>query len=1075
VSQEPRRERKVVTVLFADLVGFTSRAETLDPEDVDALLRPYHDRLRGELERHGGTVEKFIGDAVMALFGAPAAHEDDPERAVRAALAIRDWAREEGDLEVRIGITTGEALVSLGARPEAGEGMASGDIVNTAARLESAAPANGILVDETTFRATERAVEYRARDRIEAKGKAAPVAVWEAVEARARFGVDIGQGGAPLVGRRRELDLLADALERTKQERSPQLVTLVGVPGIGKSRLVYELSQIVDAEPELVYWRQGRSLPYGDGVTYWALAEMAKAQAGILETDTPGDVEQKLAEAVAALEIDGAERMLESLRPLVGLAGDADAGGDRSERFAAWRGFFEGLAEQRPAVLVFEDLHWADDDLLDFIDHLVDWASGVPLLVVCTARPELLARRAGWGGGKPNALTLSISPLSDEDTARLLGALLERAVLPAEVQASLLARAGGNPLYAEQFARLLAEVGHHEELPLPENVQGIIAARLDGLAPEEKALLQDAAVLGKVFWAGAVSAVGGLQRPEAEERLHALERKEFIRRERRSSVGGEEEYAFRHLLVRDVAYGQIPRGSRAERHERAAVWIERLGRPEDHAEMLAHHYLEALGLRRTAQQEEPEELVERARLAARDAGDRALSLGAFPAAARLYRSALELWPRDEEERPELLLAYGRSRLDDVALDDAVLEEARDALLERGNAEKAAEAQARLGAIWLQRGERDRALEHLEGAFRLVDGRGPSPEKAYVLQELSRTLMMGNEMERAIGVARASLRLAEQFGLDATRSRNLNTIGVARINTGDLGGFDDLEQAVAIGAAANSHEEVSALQNLTWETVLHGDLRRAGELHERSYRTADRLGMPGYIRWQEGEHVFHCYWEGRWEEALAVADGFLQEAEAGSGHYMASGCRMTCAAILLARGEPAAALEEARRSTGLARVVKDPQTLYPALGFEARARLAAADLPGATALADELLEASRDAGVVAPHGALDAWVFRELGRSAEFLEALNRAPVQTAWHEAARKIASGDLVGAADVFAQIGSVPDEAYARLRAAEELVRSGRRGEADRQLRLALPIFARLSASGWQAEAEALLAASA
>jgi class 3 adenylate cyclase len=314
-----QRERKVVTVLFADLVGFTARSESLDPEDVDAILRPYHDRLRSELERHGGTVEKFIGDAVMALFGAPAAHEDDPERALRAALAIRDWAREEGGLEVRIGVTTGEALVSLAARPEAGEGMASGDVVNTAARLESAAPTNGILVDETTYRATRDRIAYVETDAVSAKGKAEPVAVWEAQEARSRFGVDIVQTGAPLVGRRRELELLTGALARAREERTPQLVTLVGVPGIGKSRLVYELSRAVEDDPDIIHWRQGRSLPYGEGVTYWALAEMAKAHTGILETDSPDQAERKLEEAVESLP-HSSERMLENLRPLVGSA-----------------------------------------------------------------------------------------------------------------------------------------------------------------------------------------------------------------------------------------------------------------------------------------------------------------------------------------------------------------------------------------------------------------------------------------------------------------------------------------------------------------------------------------------------------------------------------------------------------------------------------------------------------------------------------------------------------------------------------------------------------------------------------
>ena len=528
---EARRERKVVTVLFADLVGFTSRAESLDPEDVEAILRPYHQRLRDELERHGGTVEKFIGDAVMALFGAPTAHEDDSERAVRAALAIREWAEETGDLEVRIGITTGEALVSLDARPEAGEGMASGDVVNTASRLQAAAPTNGILVDETTYRATDRAITFEEANPVEAKGKSEPVSVFQAIERRARYGVDVQhEARTPLVGRQGELDAAQGALARARKERAPQLVTLVGVPGIGKSRLVLELFQVVDADVELITWRQGRSLPYGEGMAFWGLAEMVKGEAGILETDSAELAGAKLRAATEdVLEEPDELRWVEAhLRPLVGIADEADLGGTgQAEAFAAWRRFFEALAERGPLVLVFEDLHWADDGLLDFVDYLVDWAVEVPLLVVCTARPELVARRPGWGGGKANALTISLSALTDDETARLVHALLERAVLPADLQTKLLERAGGNPLYAEEFARMVEEQGSSAdaELRLPESLQGLVAARLDGLSASEKALVQDAAVIGKVFWTsalaalaegGAVDARGGAPRARTE-------------------------------------------------------------------------------------------------------------------------------------------------------------------------------------------------------------------------------------------------------------------------------------------------------------------------------------------------------------------------------------------------------------------------------------------------------------------------------------------------------------------------------------------------------------------------------
>ena len=546
-----REERKVVTILFTDLVGSTERAEGLDPEDVRATLSAYYAQLRAELERHGGTVEKFIGDAVMAVFGAPVSHEDDAERAVRAALAIRDSIGEE--LQIRTAVNTGEALVALGAKPGEGDAMVAGDVVNTAARLQSAAPVNGILVGEGTYRATRQAIEYRDAPPVEAKGKAEPVKVWEAVAARSRFGSDVEQKlRTPLVGRERERRLLADALDQARSEQSAQLVTLVGVPGIGKSRLVAELFQITDADEEIISWRQGRSLPYGERVSFWALGEIVKAHAGILESDDAATAEAKLMAMVETLGEDERERdwLVRHTRPLVGLEGAERA--EREEAFAAWRRLLEAAAENRPLILVFEDLHWADDGLLDFVDHLADWATTVPLLIVGTARPELLDRRPGWGGGKRNAFTLSIGALSDDETAVLLQRLLDRAVLDADTQQAVLRHAEGNPLYAEEYARMLAE---HEggEISLPETVQGLIAARIDGLAPAEKALLQDASVIGKVFWPDVV--------PGADEHiLHALERKEFIRRDRRSSIAGETQYAFLHALVRDVAYGQIPAG-----------------------------------------------------------------------------------------------------------------------------------------------------------------------------------------------------------------------------------------------------------------------------------------------------------------------------------------------------------------------------------------------------------------------------------------------------------------------------------------------------------------------------------
>ncbi len=583
-----REERKVVSVLFCDLVGFTARSDQLDPEDVRAVLRPYHERVRTELERHGGTVEKFIGDAVMALFGAPVSHEDDPERAVRAALAIRDWAVAQDELRVRVAVTTGEALIRLGARPETGEGMASGDVVNTAARLQTAAPINGILVDESTYRATRGAIEFEPADAVEAKGKAAPIPVWTAASARSRLGMDVvHHARTGLVGREREMAILRDAFGRAAHERTTQLVTLVAVPGMGKSRLIYELSRIVDADPVLVTWRQGRCLAYGDGVAYWALAEAVKAEAGIDDRDDRGGRggqaahERRRASSADPTEAHWVEAQL---RPLVGLETDTGLGNDRrGVAFAGWRRYLEALAERRPLVLVLEDLHWADDGLLDFVDELVDWLRGVPLLVVCSARPELLERRPGWGGGKLDATTIGLSALSTEQTSTLISAVLERTLLPAEVQQTLLERAEGNPLYAEQFAELYLERGSTRDLALPETLQGIVAARLDGLSPDEKTLLQDAAVVGKVFW------VGALRRDEAgrdaappRTRAQGLPRPAatLIGRDRRR-VGVRPHAPSGRRLRPDPASRACPeasRGGRVDRGPRAAGGPRRTAR-----------------------------------------------------------------------------------------------------------------------------------------------------------------------------------------------------------------------------------------------------------------------------------------------------------------------------------------------------------------------------------------------------------------------------------------------------------------------------------------------------------------
>jgi class 3 adenylate cyclase/tetratricopeptide (TPR) repeat protein len=1083
VETEPaREERKVVSVLFADLVGFTSRAERMDPEDVRAILEPYHARLRSELERRGGTVEKFIGDAVMALFGAPTAHEDDPERAVRAALSIRDWIRDERDLQVRIAVTTGEALVALGARSAEGEGMAAGDVVNTAARLQSAAPVDGILVDETTYRATSQKIDFRPIEPVSAKGKQEPVPAWEVLEARSSFGVDIAQTQrAPLIGRERELDVLVDALGRVRVERSPQLVTIVGVPGIGKSRLVYELSQVIEGEAELTNWRQGRSLPYGEGVSFWALSEMVKAQAGILETDSAEETAGKLGRSVRELIEDDseAEWVERHLGTLVGLESEQELRGDhRAEAFAAWRRFFEAIAEERPLVLVFDDLHWADEGLLDFADHLVDWAGGVPILVVCTARPELLSRRSGWGGGKPNALTLSLSPLGDDETARLVAALLERSVLPAETQSALLQRAGGNPLYAEEFVRMVTDrelVTGGEDLPLPESVQGIVAARLDALSENEKTLLQDAAVLGKVFWLGAAAEIRGVERRAAEETLHELERKEFVRRERRPSVAGESEYSFRHLLVRDVAYSQIPRARRAEKHRLAGEWIERLGRSEDHAELLAHHYSSALELVR-AVGADTAELERAASLALREAADRAYALGAYPTARKFYAQTLEVWPDDEPKSPGLLIRYGRVLNSvDIGTDVQILAQALEAAIAAGDPGQAAEAETLLCEMNWLRGRRDDAFEHLQAAEALVANEPGSYAKAYVMANVSRFWMLAAKNDEAISFGREALGMAEELGLDEIRAHVLNNIGVSRINMGDAGGVEDLERSIAIGVASNSTEAARGYGNLSSALDDLGELERSSGMLDEARRLAERFGLEDWLRWLRGEATWRSYRSGRWEEALRELDDLIEYFREDP-FWMETACRVLRGRMRLARDDTKGALEDVERALELARVMKDPQVLWPSLAFAARVFHPTDERRAGDHLAELLSEWSAQGW---PVGSESDWmsdaavVIPLVGLESNFLDGAAHAEDPFPWRRAAVAYVSGDARAAAETYGAIGARPEEAYARLRAAEALVREGRRADADAELHAALAFWRSVGAKAHVQEGEALMAA--
>src|ERR671931_107101 len=615
----PRDERRVVSVVFVDLVGFTARAERLDPEDVRAFLAPYHELVRRELESFGGVVEKFIGDAIVAVFGAPTAYGDDAERAVRAALAVRDGV---DDVQVRIAVNTGEALVTLGARPELGEAMVAGDVVNTASRLQSAAPVGGVIVGRETHATTRDAIEYEPAAPVEAKGKTEPVEAWLAVRPLHAAGERRQSGD--LVGRTRELEVLRGTWERVAAGSVPHLVTVLGPAGIGKTRLAQEFEEIVaELGGRSV---RGRSLPYRETSAYFAFSTQVKQLCGIFESDSSEVGLRKLRERVPD------ENVARHLAILTGLDPEGSVD-DREELFFSVRVFIESVAREQPTMLVLEDIHWADRGLLDLVELLAARLRDLPVLILTLARPELLDARPAWGGGLPAYTALPLSPLSPTEAEQLAQLRLGQSL---DAAATLADTAGGNPLFIEQLAATMAESSAAGG-SLPTTIRGILSARLDALPPEERALLVDAAVVGKTFWRGALERID--RRAEGlSDLLGALERRDLIVRDMGSIIEGEQQFSFKHVLIRDVAYELLPRAERRERHARVAEFFEEstaeLG---EAAAALARHW-RAAG--------EPERAVGYLIRA----GEQAERGWAKDQAAILYKEALDLVPESDDTR-----------------------------------------------------------------------------------------------------------------------------------------------------------------------------------------------------------------------------------------------------------------------------------------------------------------------------------------------------------------------------------------------------------------------------------------
>jgi class 3 adenylate cyclase/tetratricopeptide (TPR) repeat protein len=664
-------ERKLITAVFCDLVGSTARSESLDVEDVKELVSPYHARVRAELEGHGGTFEKFSGDAILALFGTPRAHEDDPERAVRAALAVRRALAELNaqdewlDLHFRIGVNTGEALVMLDARPSEGEWSAAGDVMNTAARIESAAPVDGILVGEVTYRATQATFEFREAEPITAKGKSEPVPVWEVVGEK-----EIGERdavAAPLVGRDPELELLLRfATETFDHAPRPAMATIVGSPGVGKTRLLAEVTSKLD-DRCAVY--RGRCLSYGEGITYWPVNEIIKAAAGIRHDDDAETNATKLGMLLRLLPIKDADQLRTIATALSNLSGVATtplgtySAQELSQAELHWglRRLFELLAETGPTVLVFEDLHWAEPTLLDFLRFVLDSNEQVPLAVLGSARPEALETGAAVVSTNGNRRLIELDALGADASSALVDQLLPES-LPGPARQKILEHAGGNPLFIEEMVRMLAERTDVDpaDVPVPETLQALIASRLDLLARGEKRLAQSGAVVGAVFWVGAISHLDTSDL-DVEGGLRELERRDLVRSAAASTVAGEREFAFKHILIRDVAYGQLPKRRRSVLHARVAEWVDALpGGEDEFVEIVAYHLEQACLLaQRLARPEEPPPIAEAVATLTR-AGAKAERREGMREAERFYTRALRLAAGDTTETiAELRLRHAR--------------------------------------------------------------------------------------------------------------------------------------------------------------------------------------------------------------------------------------------------------------------------------------------------------------------------------------------------------------------------------------------------------------------------------
>jgi class 3 adenylate cyclase/tetratricopeptide (TPR) repeat protein len=676
--------RKTVTILFCDVTGSTQLGEQLDPESLRKVMARYFDAMRAEIELHGGTVEKFIGDAVMAVFGIPSLHEDDALRAVRAADGMResletlnrDLERDFGvRLEARIGVNTGEVLVGPGSTDF---GRVTGDAVNTAARLETAAQPGEVLIGADTHRLVREAVEVESVEPRTVKGKAEPVECYRLVGVLAGTAAPPRAFTSPIVGRGRELEDLQRAFERSVQDRACLLFTVLGAAGAGKSRLVEEFVGHIGESAQVLV---GRCLPYGEGITYWPVAQALRAALEVHDFDEPEEVRSRL-DGILARD-DHAGAIAARLSEVLGIAE-----GHSAPEETAWaiRRFMEILASERPLIAVWEDVHWAEPALLDAIDHVADWAGDAPILLLCTARPEFLDSRPAWGAGKQRASALTLPPLPADESTQLIANLLGGGQLPADAAGRVAEAGGGNPLFVEQMVSMLIDdglvvrddggwtpVGDLSSIAVPPSVAALLAARLERLSDDERRVIGSASVIGKVFHVGAVrDLVPEADRADAGSLVRSLVRKELVR-ETRSTIPGEDAFEFRHILIRDAAYAAIPKERRAEQHRRFADWCVRIAgeRIEELEEIVGYHLEQAFRNRESlsALDEEARGLAIEASARLESAGMRAYDRPDMSAAANLLARAETLLPPDDPGRVAILTTLATALFETGRLDE----------------------------------------------------------------------------------------------------------------------------------------------------------------------------------------------------------------------------------------------------------------------------------------------------------------------------------------------------------------------------------------------------------------------